>query len=261
MYQAAGTFELMTWHSQNRSMDGKVRHVLDSRAWEHIDAPFPDFANEARNVRLGLATDGRNPFGEKNNTWSTWLVLVLNYNLPPWLVTKKFFLLLSLIIPSLDSVKNNNFDVYLAPVLEELAKLWKGMRGVDVLQPLGRKQFIMRAILMWTIHDFPGYGIVSSCQHQGYKACPPCGSNIVSRWSKELGKHVFEGSRRWLQRNHPYRTHPNAKHFNGKEELRRRLRTIIATETLRRAQRTEDWVAKGNVLGAKGCPSRKIGIK
>ncbi len=122
MYQAAGTSELMTWHSQNRSMDGKVRHVPDSKAWEHIDATFPNFANEPRNVRLGLATNGRNPFGEKSNTWSTWLVLVLNYNLPPWLVTKKFLLLLSLIIPSPDSVKSNNFDVYLALVLEELAK-------------------------------------------------------------------------------------------------------------------------------------------
>jgi hypothetical protein len=107
-------------------MDGKVRHVLDSRAWEHIDATFPDFTNEPRNVRLGLATDGMNPFGEKSNTWSTWHVLVLNCNLPPWLVTKKFFLLLSLIIPGPDSVKSSNFDVYLAHVLEKLAKLWKG---------------------------------------------------------------------------------------------------------------------------------------
>ncbi len=233
MYQAARTSELMTWHSQNRSMDGKVRHVLDSRAWEHIDATFPDFANEPRNVRLGLATDGMNPFGEKSNTWSTWHVLVLNYNLPPWLVTKKFFLLLSLIIPSPDSVKSSNFDVYMAPVLEELAKLRKGVRGVYVLKLPGRRRFIMRAILMWTIHDFLGHGIVSGCQHQGYKACLPCGSNIVSRWSKEHGKLVFEGSWRWLQRNHPYRTHPNAKHFDGKEELQRRPRTTTTTETLR----------------------------
>jgi len=261
MYQAAGTSELMTWHSQNRSMDGKVWHVPDSRAWEHIDATFQDFANEPKNVKLGFATDGMNPFGEKSNTWSTWHVLVLNYNLPPWLVTKKFFLLLSLIIPSPDNVKSSNFDVYLAPVLEELAKLWRGVRGVDVLEPPGRRQFIMRAILMWTMHDFPGYRIVSGCQHQSYKACPPCGSNIVSRWSKELGKPVFEGSRRWLQRNHPYITHPNAKHFDGKEELRRRPQTTTATKTSRRTQRTEDWVVEGNVLGTKGCPSRKTGIK
>jgi hypothetical protein len=44
---------------------------------------------------------------------------------------------------------------------------------------------------MWTIHDFLGYGLVSSCQHQGYKAYPPCGSSTVSRWSKELGEGFF----------------------------------------------------------------------
>jgi hypothetical protein len=86
-------------------MDGKVQHVPDSRAWEHIDATFSNFANEPKNIRLGLTTNGMNPFGEKSNMWSTWPVLVLNYNLPPWLVTKKF-LLLSLIILGLNSVKS-----------------------------------------------------------------------------------------------------------------------------------------------------------
>jgi len=99
--------------------------------------------------------DRMNPFGEKSNTWSTWHVLGLNYNLPPWLVTKKFLLLLSLIIPGPYCVKSSNFDVYIAPMLEELAELWKGVRGVDLLQPLEKRQFIMRAILIWTIHDFP----------------------------------------------------------------------------------------------------------
>jgi hypothetical protein len=63
--------ELITWHAKNQFVDGKVRHVFDSKAWKHIDATWPKFANEARNVRLGLATYGFNPFGEKSNNWST----------------------------------------------------------------------------------------------------------------------------------------------------------------------------------------------
>jgi hypothetical protein len=51
---------------------------------------------------------------------------------------------------------------------------------------------------MWMIHDFPGYGLVSGCQHQGYKTCPPCGLGTTSQWLKELGKVVFEGNQRWL---------------------------------------------------------------
>jgi len=142
-------------------------------------------------------------------------------------------------------------------MFEELVELWKGVRVVDVLQPVRRREFTMRAVLMWTIHDFLAYGIVSGCQHQGYRAYPPCGTDIVSRWSKELGKLIFQGSRRWLRRNHPYRTHPNEKHFDGKKEVRGRPKTTTTVETLRRAQMTKDWVATCNVLGGKGVPIRQ----
>jgi hypothetical protein len=183
--------ELMTWHSQNKSIDGKVCHVHDSKAWAHIGRTWQKFGGEPKNVRLGLATNEVNPFGENSNAWSTSPMLFLNYNLPPWLVTNFFFLLLSMIILRLNNVKSNNFDVYLALVFEEFVELWKGVKVVDVLQPVKRREFTMRAILMWTIHDFPAYGKVYGCQHQGYTTCPPCGTDIVSRWSKELGKPIF----------------------------------------------------------------------
>jgi hypothetical protein len=60
-----------------------------------------------------------------------------------------------MIIPILISVKSSNFDVYLAPVFEELVELWKGVKDVDVLQPVKRREFTIRVILMWTIHNFP----------------------------------------------------------------------------------------------------------
>ncbi len=168
-----------------------MRHALDSKAWVQINATLPEFAADPKHIRLGLATDGFNPFGEKSSSCSTWPVMFFNYNLPPWLVTKRFFVILSLIIPGPESVKVANFDVYLEPVIEELEELWKGVAGLDILQPLGCRAFVLKAMLMWTIHDFLGYGLVSGCQHQGYKACPPCGSSTMSRWSKELGKAVF----------------------------------------------------------------------
>jgi hypothetical protein len=65
-------------------------------------------------------------------------------------------------------------------MFEELLELWKKVRAMDVLQPIKRREFTMRAVLMWTIHDFPAYGIISSCEHQGYRTCPPCGTDIVN---------------------------------------------------------------------------------
>jgi hypothetical protein len=42
--------------------------VVDNKAWQNIDNTWPEFTVEPINVRLGLAIDGVNPFGEKNNT-------------------------------------------------------------------------------------------------------------------------------------------------------------------------------------------------
>jgi hypothetical protein len=61
----------MTWHTNNQSRYGKVKHVPNSNAWKHIEATWPKFVSEARNVKLGLATNDFNPFGEKSNNWST----------------------------------------------------------------------------------------------------------------------------------------------------------------------------------------------
>jgi hypothetical protein len=83
----------------------------------------------------------------------------MNYNLPPWLSMKKGFLLLSLIIPGPNKVKN--MDTYLALLVGELKKLWRGVWAYD-----GRKTtrglpcvFQLKGILMWTMHDYPGKNI------------------------------------------------------------------------------------------------------
>jgi len=106
----------MTWHINNRSGDGMVCHVVDFKQWHFIDEKWPDFASEPRNIHLGLATDGINPFAEKHSTWSTWPITLLNYNLPPWLITKKHFLMLFFIIPGEESVTGDNMDTYLQPL-------------------------------------------------------------------------------------------------------------------------------------------------
>jgi hypothetical protein len=84
-----------------------------SKSWKQIDEKWSDFANEPHNVRLGLALEGVNPFGDLSSCHSTWLMILLNYNLPPWLVIKHFFMMLTLIIHGKESVTSSNVDVYL----------------------------------------------------------------------------------------------------------------------------------------------------
>ena len=51
------------WHKEKRIDDEYMRHPADSKAWKDFDNTFPWFAEDPRNVRLTLAADGFNPFG------------------------------------------------------------------------------------------------------------------------------------------------------------------------------------------------------
>lgn len=58
MFLAKDMEEQLTWHSNNKSKDGNVRHPVDSAAWHNIDQRWPSFASEPRNVRLVLQQMG-----------------------------------------------------------------------------------------------------------------------------------------------------------------------------------------------------------
>jgi hypothetical protein len=77
--------------------------------------------------------DGVNPFGKKSFSWSTWPILLFDYNLPPLLVTKNIFVMLALVLLGKKFVKMRNINVYMALVIEKLQMLWKGVVAYDVV--------------------------------------------------------------------------------------------------------------------------------
>ena len=262
MFRTPAISELMVWHSKNGSTDGMVRHPCDSKAWHHVHENVdPTFGNDPRNVHMGLAADGVNPFKLQRSSWSTWPVMLLNYNLPPWLTTKKFFIMLVLLIPGKQSVTAQFFDVYLAPLVEELQELWRGVLAYDILKEVGSRTFNLRAFLMWTMHDFPGYGTVAGVAHQGYVACPVCGPDFRGEHSIELGKQTYTDTRRWLAHDDPWRSCTMKDHFNGRVEERGRPTVVTAEEQIERGVQYQDWLGKGNKDGSVGDPSKIHGVK
>jgi hypothetical protein len=89
LYMRETTSSYMRWHKEGLVRDEKMRHPADSPAWKHVDNDYKEFAKDPRNVRLGLASDGFNPFGMLNVTYTTWPVILIPYNLPPWLCLKQ----------------------------------------------------------------------------------------------------------------------------------------------------------------------------
>ena len=67
MFRSEKTAKDLRWHFSNKSSDGKLRHPVDSVTWDQMNAKYPTFAAEERNLRLGLSTDGFNPFNMKNS--------------------------------------------------------------------------------------------------------------------------------------------------------------------------------------------------
>ena len=64
----------------------------------------------------------------------------------------------------------------------------------------------MKAMLLWTIHDFPAYGLVSCWSTHGLLACPISGFDIKTFRLKHGYKPCwFDCHRRFLSATHPFR--------------------------------------------------------
>lgn len=88
LFMCSQTAESMVWHHEIRSNDDRIRHPADGKSWKDFDSMYPNFKKDPRNVRLALASDGFNPFRTMSISHSTWPVVLINYNLPPWLSIK-----------------------------------------------------------------------------------------------------------------------------------------------------------------------------
>jgi len=129
-----------------------MSHPADGEAWEHFDKKHKTFADDPRNLRLVVATNGFNPFGNFSSTYSMWSVLVTPLNLPPWECVNPSNCFMSLLILGPTS-PGKDFDVFLEPLIDERQKLWKGINTFHVLHP--DKGFTLRVAVLWCIHDFP----------------------------------------------------------------------------------------------------------
>ena len=169
--------------------------------------------------------------------------------------------MLALLIPEKEFVTSDVFDVYLEPLVDELLELWVGVPAYDVSKDIGSKAFQLRAMLLWTIHDFLSYGTVGGFAHQGYTACPWCGEDLGAEHSTKLGKQTYGRTRRWLPQDHPYRSAEMKDHFNEFVENRPKPCVVIVEEQIRHGLECKAWKALGNKDGAPGDPSKIYGLK
>ncbi|XP_019236804.1 PREDICTED: uncharacterized protein LOC109217034 [Nicotiana attenuata] len=238
LYMARETAKKMRRHKEEHVDDGILRHPSDAMAWKSFDEKHPSFSAELRNVRLGLASDGFQPYGNMSSNRSIWPVVLVPYNLPPWDCMKSEYFMMTILIPG-PKCPGNDIDVYLQPMIKELKELWEGVENYDAHS---KSNFMMRAAIMWTINDFPEYGNLSGLSTKGKFACPCCHKDTQSISLRS--KLCYMGHRCFLPLDHPWRK--NKRLFDGKVEKGVAPNPLIGDDVLMQLQ------GLGNVTFGKG---------
>ena len=133
-------------------------HPSDASQWKALDLEYyQQFGKEPRNLRLGVSTDGLNPFGSQSSTHNTWPVFVWPYNFPPWLCMKKRYITMILVQGPKQPVTYIN--MYLTLLKEELATLWDD--SARTWDASAQDYFDLRAAVITMVQDYPGLGYFS----------------------------------------------------------------------------------------------------
>ena len=108
-------------------------------------------------------------------SYSMWPLVMIAYNLPLWLYTKDPYKMLTLLIPG-PNVSRKDINVFLRPIVDELKELLN--KGVVVHNAATKISFMMRAVLLMIVNDFPAHSSLSGWSYQGYLAYPSCNDAI-----------------------------------------------------------------------------------
>ncbi|XP_026428373.1 uncharacterized protein LOC113324266 [Papaver somniferum] len=79
-----------------------------------------------------------------------------------------------------------------------------------------QEMFTLRAVVLWTINDYPALGTLCGCRYAGYHGCVVCRKKTHSIRLHDSNKNVYVGYRRFLPYEHPFRRQKGA--FGGKQE-------------------------------------------
>jgi hypothetical protein len=131
-----------------------MSHHVDAEGWHALNCFDSEFARDPRSDRLGLSTDGFEPYNSDSTAYSCWPVFVMPYNLPPNKYLKEGFIFLALVILSPKKPKKQ-LNIFLHLLMKELKKLWQ---RVDTYDNHLKCRFNLRAIYLWSIHDYLAYG-------------------------------------------------------------------------------------------------------
>jgi hypothetical protein len=95
---------------------------VDAEAWHALDHFDLEFARDPTSIRLGLSTDGFQPYNADSIAYSCWPVFVMPYNPPSNKCLKEEFIFLALVILGPKELKKQ-MNIFLRFLMEELKEM------------------------------------------------------------------------------------------------------------------------------------------
>ena len=167
------TKQLNYWHtSQISSNDNTIWDIFDCSIYQELlgkqvvvngQTQGHKYFSDPCDIALGISLNGMTYFN--CHQYSVWLVILINYNLPPTVHTCCNHVICYSIIPG--SVKNLNS--YLIPLHNELGELAKGVSTLDLW---AKELFWQHVYLILGFGDYPG--LLKLIQMKGYNGLHPC---------------------------------------------------------------------------------------
>ena len=90
----------------------------------------------------------------------------------------------------------SDIDVYLQPLIDDLNEIWD--MGIKTYDSFLRQKFQLHVALIWTINDFPAYGMLFGWSTKGALTCPCCNIETCSLYLKYGHKQCYMAHRWFL---------------------------------------------------------------
>ncbi len=147
--------ELVLYSSRRETEAGVTSDIMDSKLWEKLRLEQPAFMGRTRNLLLGLSSDGTviqeaaRSDGQQQQ-YSVWPIVLVCYNLPPWLRYLFGFLF---VVGVVDGPSPGSVGVMsaLEVVVDQLLYLYR--HGVEVYDAYHQDTVVVRAMLVKVIGD------------------------------------------------------------------------------------------------------------
>jgi len=116
--------------------------------------------------------------------------------------------------------------------------------GVKTYEAHKQEFFYMFALLIWIIHDFPGYANVSGWSTKGFLACHYCQKETCSERIYHRKKWCYMSHRRFLEPDHKWRL--NKTSFNKKLERRPPPKPLTGDDVWEQLRNCDNIFRKGD---------------